>query len=165
MHGLDTTSISQHSNDVLLPRLKRIHFYYTCFLKNRQAHARAHAAVVRSRLEHCAKGSAVPDFHLTLSHLDSWVTISSLRTAMDLELGVARSLEHFTLERVRGNGLSREINRMEDIQPTANEIPSAMILTEDARASEGYSWALSYTIILMNPAVMQVFHHLDEHTY
>ena len=36
--------------------------------------------------------------------------------AMDLELGRARSLEHFTLKRVRDNGLSREIIRMEDIQ-------------------------------------------------
>jgi len=31
-------------------------------------------------------------------------------------LGRARLLEHFTLERVRDNRLSREINRMEDIQ-------------------------------------------------
>jgi len=116
MHGSDATSIPQHSNDVLLPRLKRIYFYYPCFLKNRQAHARAYAALVRSRLEHCAKGSALPDFYLTLSHSDSWATISSLRTAMDLELGRARSLEHFILERVRDNGLSREINRMKDIQ-------------------------------------------------
>ena len=116
MHGSDTTLISQQSNDVLLPRLKRIHFYYPCFFKDRQAHARAHAALVRSRLEHCAKGNAVPDFHLTLSHLDFWATISSLCTAMDLELGRVRSLEHFTLERVRNNGLSRESNRMEDTQ-------------------------------------------------
>ena len=116
MHGLDTTSISQQSNDVLLHRLKQIHFYYPCFLKNRQAHARAYAALVRSHLEHCAKGSTLPNFHLTLLHSDSWATISSLRTAMDLELGRARSLEHFILECVRANGLSRENNRMEDIQ-------------------------------------------------
>jgi len=115
-HGSDTTSISQQSNNVLLPCLKRIHFNYPCFLKDRQAHARAHAALVRSHLEHCAKGSAVPDFHLTLSHSDSWATISSFRTAMDLELGRVRSLEHFRLECVRDNRLSREINRMEDIQ-------------------------------------------------
>jgi len=30
-HGLDTTSISQQSNNVLSPRLKRIYFYYPCF--------------------------------------------------------------------------------------------------------------------------------------
>jgi len=115
-YGLDTTSICQQSKDVLLPRLTRIRLYYPCFLKNCQAHAQAYAALVRSHLEHYGKGSTLPDFHLTLSHSDSWVTISSLRTAMDLELGRARLLEHFTLERVRDNRLSREINRMEDIQ-------------------------------------------------
>jgi len=115
-HGLDTTSIFQQFNDVLLPRLKRIHFYYPCFLKDRQVHARGYAAFVRARLEHYAKGIALPDFHLTLSHSDSWATISSVRAAMDLELGRAHSLEHFTLERVRDNGLSRKGNRMEDIQ-------------------------------------------------
>jgi len=35
---------------------------------------------------------------------------------MDLELGRVCSLEHFILECVRDNGLSRENNRMEDIQ-------------------------------------------------
>jgi len=163
-HGLDTTSISQQSNDVLLPHLKRIHFYYPCFLKDHQAHARAYAALARSRLEHCAKGSALLDFQLTLSHSDSWATISSLRTAMDLELGRARSLENFTLERARDSGMSREGTGWKTSRPTANQIPSGMIPTEDARVSEGCSWALSCTIILMDPVVMQVFHHLVGHT-
>jgi len=116
LYGSDTTPISQQSNNVLLPHLERIHLYYPRFLKNRQGHAQAYAALVRSCLEHYGKGSALPDFHLTLSHSDSWATISSLCTAMDLELGRARSLEHCTLKCVRDNGLSKESNRMEDIQ-------------------------------------------------
>ena len=33
-HGSDTTLIYQQSSNVLLPRLKRIHLYYPCFLKD-----------------------------------------------------------------------------------------------------------------------------------
>jgi len=41
---------------------------------------------------------------------------------MDLELGRARSFEHFTLERVRDHGLLRESDRMEDIQADCESV-------------------------------------------